>query len=220
MNLTSIESKNVETLYTLMNHFEFPITKEFRDNVDWDKVFTIIESYKSTYNENMLRFVKSHLISKSIERYSKGYLKYVNQIGCDFLTPDNVRIELKSGLKMFQKRKQQTVDIVISNTQGQSTDTKVFEKTFDYLLLIEPGMVGITTWEKMRPFVRPKGDCFKAQIPMSEIELFKQTDKIVSFNYNLSDRIEEALDKALDDAEKGMAKLERIAKKWKIEKKN
>jgi hypothetical protein len=134
-------------------------------------------------------------------------MNYVNQTGYDFVTSDNIKIELKTGLKIFQKRKQQTSDIIISNTQGESTDTKVFEKTFDYLLMVEPGMAGVTSWEKMRPYIKPRGDCFKAQIPMSEIEIFKVEHSVEDFNFDLSDRIEEALDKALLDIEKKFKKI-------------
>jgi hypothetical protein len=210
LQLSKVDSKNLETLLTLTDQFEFNITKKLRDNIDWDMVFSVIQSYKSTYNENMLRFVKSHLISKAIQKYSGGYMEYVNQTGYDFITKDNFKIELKTGLKIFQKRKQQTSDIIISNTQGQSTDTKVFEKTFDYLLMVEPGMAGVTSWEKMRPYIKPRGDCFKAQIPMTEIEIFKVEHSVEDFNFDLSDRIEEALDKALLDIEK---KFKRIRSK-------
>jgi hypothetical protein len=195
--LLNLYSKDVDTLYTLCDEFEFPITRNLRNRIDWNCVFSVMETLKTTYNENMMRFVKSHMISKAIQKASDGYLKYVNKTGYDFVTENNEKIELKSGIKIFQKRKQQTEVITIMNTNGQSTDTKVFTKTFDYLLLIEPGMAAITTWEKMRPYIKPRGDSFKAQIPFTAIEIFKQSDTVMDFNESLPDIIEDAMDKTL-----------------------
>lgn len=194
IQLSHVESKPVDTLYTLMGEdFDFPITKALRENVDWDIVFSTIESLKTQYNQEMMRFVKSEIISWQIEESSNGYLKYVNQRGYDFVTSDNIKIELKSGIQVFQKIKHQTEMITISNTNGQSTDTKVFVKTFDYLLLVEPGMVGVTSWERMRPYIIPKGDSFKAQIPLKEIEIFQESHTVEDCDICLPDVIREAM---------------------------
>lgn len=187
---------------TLFEEFRYPITEKLRDNINWDKVFSVILSYQSTHNENMMRFVKSYLVSKALERYSNGYLTYVNQNGWDFETPEGLKIELKSQLKSFNKKSENTSDIVIKNMQGEVADLTRIQKTFDYLLILEPGLAALTDWETCLPYLKESADTVKVKLEFRHLDFFKQTHQVKNLNVNLANRIEEAIEKSLDDIDK------------------
>lgn len=196
------EGKNPSCLW--IDDFQFPISKELKYNIDWDKVFSMITSYKTEYNERMMRFVKSELISLGLERWSNNYLTYVDEIGYDFVNPKGIKIEMKSGLKLFQFRAGTTVDIKISNTNGQSSHDKEIEKTFDYLLLIDEQQCTLTSWEKARPYMTSVGDGVKAKIPLEYFDVIKINGIVKDVDINLADRIQEAMNTALDDLERAL----------------
>jgi len=198
--LKLVTASNINTLFNVTDEFDYPITKELRDGIDWKLVFSLIESYKSTHNERMMRFLKSEIIARGIEEFSNGQLKYVDKVGYDFVMPQSgIRIELKSGLKMFQPRAWSTVDIKLSNTNGQSSHDKEFIKTFDYLLIVEPGTAGLVSWEKVQPYVRSVGDGFCAKISLECIEIFKKGSDVVDLDIDLSDRAEEMIKQCIRD---------------------
>jgi hypothetical protein len=144
--------------------------------------------------------VKSHLISKAVEKYSNGKLIFVDETGYDFDMPEqNLKIEMKSGLKLFQPYAGTTVDIKISNTNGTSSDGKEHKKTFDYLLLIEPGLVGVISYEKLKPFIRSVGDGFSAKIDTSEIELFSRISNYKVTDINLSNLFDKMIENSLQE---------------------
>lgn len=196
INFMKCTSENPNTLF---EDFKFPIAEKLRDNINWDKVFTVIQSYQSSHNENMMRFVKSYLVSKAIERYSNGYLKYVNQIGWDFETPESIKIELKSQLKSFNKRNETTADIVVKNMQGEIANLTKIQKTFDYLLILEPGLAAVTSWETCFPYFRERSDTINVKLEFKHLDFFKKIDRVKDTKANLADRIDEAIEKALDD---------------------
>jgi hypothetical protein len=198
--LKLVTASNINTLFNVTDEFDYPITKHLRDDIDWKLVFSLIESYKSTHNGRMMRFVKSEITARGIEEFSNGQLKYVDEIGYDFVMPQSgIRIELKSGLKMFQPRAWSTIDIKLSNTNGQSSHDKEFIKTFDYLLMVEPGTVGVVSWEKVQPYVRSVGDGFCAKIPLRYVEIFKEGSDVVDLDIDLSDRAEEMIKQCIRD---------------------
>lgn len=198
--LKLVTASNINTLFNVTDEFDYPITKELRNDIDWNRVFSLIESYKCTHNERMMRFLKSEIIARGMEDFSNGLLQYVDEIGYDFIMPHSgISIELKSGLKMFQYRAHTTVDIKLSNTNGQSSHDKEFIKTFDYLLIVEPGTAGVVSWEKVRPYVRSIGDGFCAKIPLRHVEIFKEGSDIVDLNIDLSDRAEEMIKQCIRD---------------------
>ena len=196
-------SEPINTLYTIMGDYTYDITPFLKENINWNLIFSLMISYKSTHNLNAMRMIKSHLTAKTIEKHSNGKLIYVDETGYDFVIPEkNLKIEMKSGLKMFQHRAETTVDIKMSNTNGSSSDGKEYSKTFDYLLIIEPGLVGVTTYEKLKPYSKSVGDGFSAKIPMKEIEFLYRVSNYKVTPMNLSNRFDEMIEQSITDIEK------------------
>lgn len=196
------ESTNISRLF---DDNRFSISEKIRDNIDWDKVFSAIISYQYTHNGNMMRFAKSNLISKGIERWSNGYLKFVDGTGHDFVTADGYKVELKSGLSMFHPKSQNTTDIIVKNMNGSVADLTKYDKTFDFLLIVEPGLAALTDWETAKPYFKENSDTIKVKLDYKHIEFIKRIHSIKNTKSDLADRYEEATQKALDDIDKAFA---------------
>jgi len=199
INLTECETSNTSNVIHALFGYKFDATQNLNNMVNWDKVFTAIESFKDHYNDNMMRFVKSNLISMCIEEWSNGYLKYVNQTGYDFITSDNLKIELKSGIKVFHFKSGRTTDLVMKNMNGSVADLSKVQKTFDYLLLVEPGYAAVTDWNTTQKYMEEKSDAIRARIPLEELDIFKRVDTVKSTEINLTDRVYEALKQTIRD---------------------
>jgi len=110
-----------------------------------------------------------------------------------------LKIEMKSGLKLFQPHARTTVDIKISNTNGKSSDGEEHKKTFDYLLLIEPGLAGVISYDRLKPFIRSVGDGFSAKIDTSEIELLSRISNYKVTDVNLSNLFDKMIDSSIQE---------------------
>ena len=194
-------SENIKTVYNIMGQYEYEITPYLIQSVDWDKIFSVILSFREVYNDNSGRFLKSEIISTGFARFSGGKFIYIDEIGCDFYLPEkNCRIELKSGIHIFQiSRASTTVEIKLKNFNGNAT---VLEKTFDYLLLVEPQIVGVISYEKLQPYIYSKSDGLYCKIPLKDIELFKEPYKVQYTNYNLTDIRKKMIEYCLNEIDK------------------
>lgn len=199
IHLAECETSNTSNLLHTLFGYKFDITHKLNEVVEWNKVFTAIESFKDHYNDNMMRFVKSNLISMCIEHWSNGYLKYVDGIGYDFITTDGYKIELKSGVKMFQWKSNNTSSLIMKNMNGSVADLSKIQKTFDYVLIVEPGYAGITDWNSARKYMVEKSDAIKAKISLEDIDIFRKTERVKYTEIFLTDRIYEAMRKTIKD---------------------
>ena len=114
---------------------------------------------------NAFKTIRTWLQEKSFAKWSDGLLQYVGDYkdGVDFISENNLRLEMKGKLKMFNKNGS-TSSIILKNFQG---DNKVIETTFDYMLLVDTGSMslGITDWETVekRIYYTPKSPTAKVK---------------------------------------------------------
>jgi len=204
INLKTSDAETVTNLIHIAHGYKHEVTTKLHENINWNRVFTTFNTYQNSYNDSMMRFVKSNIFCKGLQRWSKGYLRYDDKTGFDFTTSDDYKIELKSGIKMFQHRVQTTTDLIIHNMQGSSATQEYvdsMQKTFDYLLVIDPDMAAICTWEDAKQYMRPCGDSVRAKIPLEKMEMFKISGTVKETEIQLKDRIYDAIDMILDDIE-------------------
>lgn len=135
-------------------------------------------------NERERLFDKAKIIQKSIDHYSKGKLEFVGEVGFDFYVRDkfsefnNLKVELKSGRNVFttknkhnlKKLTSKTNNITLNNSNGSSF-SKDYEKTYDYLLLVDISGYAVTTWEEVRPHAKNCGSGFKANLPLDILSI-------------------------------------------------
>ncbi len=191
------ESSTPYNLFNISSDFEYPISSYLIQNVQWNKIFSILCSFKEEYNDLSGRFFKSDIISHAFEHFSDGKIKYVDEIGCDFYLPElNVRVEGKSGLKIFQKKS--TVDIKLKNFNGYATE---FEKTFDYLLLVEPQMIGVISYEKVQSKIYKKNDGIYCKLSNNDIEIIRNLNAVKVSEKNLTDIRKDCILKCIKEVE-------------------
>ena len=139
---------------------------------DWLKFFSKLSGIQNG-NSRMLRHIKSHAVSKMLEKYSN--LTYVDEIGYDFVMDDGTKVELKTQAELFLKTKTHTNPIALKNTQGKKVN---LNKTFDILLLIQtekPFRVAYIGWDKVEPHVEFNGDQYIVRLKYHNLK-FINTD--------------------------------------------
>lgn len=151
---------------------------------DWDKILTLFNSIPMKYDDRELRFFKSWIIQLALQKYSNGKLKFIGADGYDFVVDDieseynGVKIELKSGKQIFSKENSftlrkphnKTASITLSNSNGSSID-KIYQKKYDFLLLLDKSGYAVTTYDKVLPRAKNHGDGFRATLNIIDLEI-------------------------------------------------
>ena len=136
------------------------------DRINLEEFFGCVAATNTTQmKSNAFKTIRTWLQEKSFAKWSDGQLEYVGDYkdGVDFVSDDNINYEMKGKLRMFNKNGS-TTSIVLKNFQG---DTKVIQKTFDYMLLVDTGSmaIGITDWDTVekRIYYTPKSPTAKVK---------------------------------------------------------
>jgi hypothetical protein len=137
------------------------------ERINLEEFFGCVEATNTTQmKSNAFKTLRTWLQEKSFAKWSDGQLEYVGDFkdGVDFVSDDEVNYEMKGKLKMFNKNGS-TGAVDLKNFRGE---TKVVEKTFDYMLLVdtESMTIGVTDWEtvKKRVYFTPKSPVAKFKL--------------------------------------------------------
>ena len=203
INYTQSKTYPIENVSTLLFGHEYDITPYLKENVQWNKVMSVIVSFRENYNDFAGRFLKSTLIHNAIERYSNHKLHYIDDIGCDFYVPEKkVRLEFKGGIKLFQHRAKKTVEIRLKNFNGNVTE---LEKSFDYLLLCDGDTIGVVSYDNILQHTYNKTDGIYCKIPHNVIEFFIETGDVKVTDTNLTDFQNKIINSVLDEIDAAYA---------------
>lgn len=137
------------------------------ERINLEEFFGCVKATNTTQmKSNAFKTLRTWLQEKSFAKWSDGQLEYVGDFkdGVDFVSTDKVNYEMKGKLKMFNKNGS-TGAVDLKNFRGE---TKVVEKTFDYMLLVDTNSmsIGITDWEtvKSRLYFTPKSPVAKFKL--------------------------------------------------------
>jgi len=137
------------------------------ERINLEEFFGCVKATNTTQmKSNAFKTLRTWLQEKSFAKWSDGQLEYVGDFkdGVDFVSDDKVNYEMKGKLKMFNKNGS-TGPVDLKNFRGE---TKVVEKTFDYMLLVdtESMTIGVTDWEtvKKRVYFTPKSPVAKFKL--------------------------------------------------------
>ncbi len=205
MKLMKCKSDDVSNLF--MDDFHYKITKYLKENVDWDLVFSVCASLKRKYNTGAETFVKSDIVSETIVQASNGKLQYINEIGCDFYIQElDVRIELKSGQDIFPKcGKRYTGSLKVKNFRSlKNYEEAVMEKTFDYILMLEPMKCGIVSYENIQDNFEIFSDGIGVKVDVTKIDFIKEVSEVKDTNILLFDRYEMMKKQIIEDIRNSM----------------
>lgn len=150
------------------------------ERINLEEFFGCVEATNTTQmKSNAFKTLRTWLQEKSFAKWSDGQLKYVGDFkdGVDFVSTDEVNYEMKGKLKMFNKNGSTGV-IDLKNFRGE---TKVVEKTFDYMLLVDTDSmsIGITDWDtvKKRMYFTPKSPVAKFKLLPGDFEILAKNVK-------------------------------------------
>ena len=116
------------------------IIKELETNVDWNRVFGVVDSLYSDegFTSNADNFARATMVEKAIDKFSN--LERVDKNGYDFLFDDK-KVELKMGKNLFYKRKdpKATKKFKVKSFLSETKTVEDFKQisTYDYLLVID-----------------------------------------------------------------------------------
>jgi hypothetical protein len=173
----------------------------------WSTVINMLNNIPHYLNERERLFDKAKIIQKSIDHYSNGKLNFVGEVGFDFYIKDksskfnNLKVELKSGRNIFtvknkhnlKKITSKTNNITLNNSNGSSFN-KEYQKTYDYLLLVDISGFAVTTWEEVYPHAQNCGSGFKANLPLDilSIKQYVNSDNVKKLTKEVPDFFDEA----------------------------
>ena len=116
------------------------LVKELETNVDWDRVFGVVDSLYSDegFTSNADNFARATMVEKALDKFSN--IDRVDQNGYDFEWGDK-KIELKMGKNLFYKVKdpKATKKFKVKSFLSETKTVEDFRQisTFDWLLVID-----------------------------------------------------------------------------------
>jgi hypothetical protein len=150
------------------------------NRINLQEFFGCVEATNTTQmKSNAFKTIRTWLQEKSFAKWSGGQLEYVGDFkdGVDFVSTDKVNYEMKGKVKMFNKNGSTGV-IDLKNFRGE---TKVVEKTFDYMLLVDTDSmsIGVTDWDtvKKRMYFTPKSPVAKFKLLPGDFQILAKNVK-------------------------------------------
>ena len=180
IELMKCKNADVSSLkFFLQEKNETDLLKEHLSEImDWNLIFTAVSTFQHYFNERLVRMLKSYLLSEGIQIFSNNKLHFLDETGYDFVTDflgKKVKIEFKHGKNLFQGDKTSyTKSIKLDSTNGQSSFFKDYEKTFDYLLLIDEKMSAIISYEDVQKYIKNNGDGRSVRIHKKDLTFIKE----------------------------------------------
>lgn len=146
------------------------MTKLDFSEMNFEEFFGCVDATNtSQMKSNTFKTLRTHIQEKSFAKWSGGQLAYVgdHRDGVDFESIVNEDWEMKGMLKMFNNNGTTKV-ITMKNFRGES---KIFEKTFDYIFLVdtERMSIGYTDWDTTY-----KRHYFTNSSPMVRVKYYPQ----------------------------------------------
>ena len=106
------------------------------NNIDWQGFFNLghgidLDGHKE---DGLMLMIKAFVVETALPVFTNHQLKYVNEIGCEYVGIDGLRYELKCKKNLRTKTLGHTSPVVLKNNRGNGQH---LIKTFDYMLAID-----------------------------------------------------------------------------------
>lgn len=143
-------------------------------SVDWNRYFRLISAIGDSLNSNKNRFDKSDLLEHSLEIFSGGVVKWIDDVGADHLLLDGTRIEMKYILGSLQgangRTKKTISSVKLMNSLGTCTHKSLPQNYADYLLISDSHIVCLLDRDTLSRYIVCRGDGLYAErIPFSQV---------------------------------------------------
>ena len=146
-----------------------------RSNIEWSRFCTLVSTVGDELNERKLRFDKSDLFEKSLEKFSNGQMRYINVEGIDHVLPDSTTVEMKYTQDCLftsktQKQKKHVSDLQLMNSRGSSEGRDLPESYADFLLICDNNSAAVIDKQTLTKYCISAGDGLKtSKLPSSII---------------------------------------------------
>lgn len=168
-------------------------TDILKKKIDILRYYRLVNSLGRSLNDRKARFDKSDIIEQSLEVYSDGTLKWVDQEGFDvFDLEHQIKIEVKyedHGLFTLKGNKKGCIQYKIKNTLKELTNAELSNPA-DYYLFLELNGMALISYEEMKDYltITNAKDGIACKIPFEKLVLFSERDKNIEipeiiFNY-------------------------------------
>ncbi len=161
--------------------------------VDWSRYFKLVALIGNSLNSNKDRFDKSDILEHSLEIFSDGHIKWIDENGADHILPNGNRMEMKYVCGCLQSKKRRTKRVISSiklmNSLGTCSHTTLPKTYADYLLISDSHMVCLIDSNALSRYIVTRGDGLNAEgIPVSQVfvvetSLVEPRIPTVSFDY-------------------------------------
>ena len=144
---------------------------------------TLIESLGKQLNDRKDRFDKSDIIEQSLEVYTDGRLKWVDDIGRDHNdVVTGYDLEFKYGHdSIFTKKKKakRIIKVKLKNSLGANKGVEVSDPA-DYYMIGQQDAIALMSWEEIKPYLVSVPDGIEAHIPFEALTfIFRPEDVAV-----------------------------------------
>lgn len=155
------------------------------ENIDWEMMFSTVDTLGSNMNAQKDRFDKSDLLEQGMEVFSDGKIKWENRNGADHIIPDLgfITMEMKfasSSLYTSAKLQQRkTISLKLMNTQGANKYTDLPKDYAQYIFAMDRTAAMIVETEKIKPYLTYPNDGILAKVPVNIfVEVIGPSNKI------------------------------------------
>jgi hypothetical protein len=151
---------------------------------------TLINSLGDSLNDRKDRFDKSDIIEQSLEIYTNGRLKWVDDIGRDHNDLETgFDLEFKytaNGLFTAKgKKPKKMVKVKLKNSLGANKGVTISDPA-DFYMIGQQDAIAIISFKEVEPFLVSVADGIEAHIPFENLTfMFKPTDITVATTVTL-----------------------------------
>lgn len=157
---------------------------------DGDPLITVLKSHEKEiidYLNSIYKITASKFLNTPSMRFTKGCIvdfclsqivtefEYVDEQYYDVIF-NEYKISIKSEQKMFQKRLNKTKEIVISNLNGENTESKIDLIDFDYLLIVSTAQKGVAIARRSDIHMQLKNSQIVTEIPFENLHFVVYPD--------------------------------------------
>ena len=144
--------------------------EDLRNSLNYSRYSKLICSLGDQLNERKNRFDKADIIEQSLEVYTNGRLKWVDDIGVDHLDTITGKKFISQGMFTARgKRKEKTKEIKLKNWLGNSAG-RTLPRLADYYVFGQENAIGMISYENVLNHLEYKDDGIVTKVPLERLE--------------------------------------------------
>lgn len=147
--------------------------QDLRNSIEYKRYGQLANAIGDQLNSQKDRFLKGHILEKSISTYSNGRIEHIDANGKDLLDKTTGKsIEFKysaNGMFTKTKRQKKTVKVKIKNSLGNDKGITIANPA-DYYIIAQQDALGVISYEDLNPYLEAVSDGIEANIPLDKLE--------------------------------------------------